>query len=310
MAKTKETVETPAATTEVAELSTADLMKSLLADLSAEELAELKALTGQDAVSASRIPVLKVNYCDTLDTEGREIKKGNFVYDQSSKTVEVDVKDEDGEVSKEDRMENLGTDLGKSVRVTVLAQRQQYNYYNDNQKLRCSSQVFGKGETPVGSNLKHECRSGKCPRRGDDVKKEDKCSCQYIAYVLVKIGEELKPAMMYIKGNNFFPFTDYLKAAGPVPLFFAPTRMKTKAEKQGSVTYYPIEFTLELANAYPAIEREQYKEQAKGAIAQLEDTKKSNFQKQATKQIAAPGEGSNARDVSTIPEDDEAEIVF
>lgn len=310
MAKvTKET--TAEETKAVATQSNAELIAELLASMTPEEREEIAALTGQNANSSGdRIPVLKINYCDTPDTEGKEIKKGNFVYDQSSATVEVEVTDEDGDVTKEERMENLGTDLGKSIQVTALAYRQQYNYYNnDDNKLNCRSQVFGAGEVPVGSNLKHECRGGKCPRRKEGIDKKDKCSCQFIVYVLVKVGEETKPAMMYIKGASYFPFNDYLKAAGPIPLYFAPTKMKTSVEKQGAVTYYPLTLTLDIPNAYPAIERDAYKEQMKGAVAQMDEHKKMAVQKSASKQIVDKSEGPQT---ATTPFDieDDTEIVF
>ena len=121
-----------------------------LALLSDEEKAEILALTGQNAnLQGERVPLLKVNYCDVADKDGNTIKKGNFVYGQSSKTVEVEVTDEDGDVVTEDRMENLGIDLGRSTSITILAYRQQYAYYNEDANKRCSSQVFGVGEVPV-----------------------------------------------------------------------------------------------------------------------------------------------------------------
>lgn len=294
---------TPPATKE--ETLPAVTAEDLLASMSPEERAEILALTGQNANTGNeRIPVLKVNYCDTPDTTGREIKKGNFVYGQSSKTVEIEV-EEDGEKTKEDRMEDLGTDLGKSIQVTVLAYRQQYNYYNDDAKQRCASQVFGQGETPVGNNLKHECRSGKCPRRKEGIDKAQKCGCQFIVYSIVTVDGEKKPAISYVKGNNYFPFNDYLKQAGPVPLFFAPTKMKTKIEKQGSVTYYPMSLELDIQNAYSPLERGEYKEQVKGAIGQIEQHKAAQAQKHAAKQIAAPDEGKDA-----VPFDVDDDIVF
>lgn len=297
-------------TTAVATLSNAEMIADLLASMTPEERAEIAALTGQDANSSGdRIPVLKINYCDTPDVEGKEIKKGNFVYDQSSATTEIEVTDEDDDVTKEERMENLGVDLGKSIQATVLAYRQQYNYYNnDDNKLNCRSQVFGMGEVPVGSNLKQECRGGKCPRRKEGIDKKEKCSCQFIVYLLVKVGEETKPAMMYIKGASYFPFNDYLKAAGPIPLFFAPTKMKTAVEKQGAVTYYPLTLTLDIPNAYPALERDAYKEQMKGAVAQMDEHKKIAAQKSASKQIVDKSEGPQTQSPPFDTEDDE--IVF
>lgn len=282
-------------------------INDLLAGLSDEERAELLALTGQNAnLSGSKVPILKVNYCDVADVDGNTIKKGNFVYNQSSKTAEVEVVDEsDGEVTKEERMLDLGTDLGKSIAVTVLGYRQQYSYYNADAKLRCNSQIFGQGEVPVGSNHKLECRSGKCPRRKDGLDKKEKCICQFVVPLLVEVAGEKQPALMYVKGSNYFPFNDYLKAAGPIPLFWAPTKMKTKVEKDGSVTYYVTSFELDTANPYPQLERDIYKGQVKGAIAQIEEHKKAQAQKQGNRQLVDRSEGPQ----DSLILDDE-EIVF
>lgn len=311
MAKPNKETAKEATETAVATINNADMIKELLASMTPEEREEILALTGQNANSGmDKIPVLKINYCDTLDIDGKEIKKGNFVYDQSSATTEIEVTDEDGDVTKEERMEDLGTDLGKTIKATVLAYRQQYNYYNnDDNKLNCRSQVFGMGETPTGNNLKRECRGGTCPRRKEGIDKKEKCTCQFIIYLLLKIGEETVPAMMYVKGASYFPFNDYLKAAGPVPLYFAPTKMKTTVEKQGAVTYYPLVITLDIPNAYTAIERDGYKEQMRGAVAQMDEHKKVAAQKSASKQIVDKSEGPKAEDAINNPIDDD-NIVF
>jgi hypothetical protein len=115
--------------------------------------------------------------------------------------------------------------------------------------------------------------------------------------------------MMYIKGASYFPFNDYLKAAGPIPLYFAPTKMKTTVEKQGAVTYYPLTLTLDIPNAYPAIERDGFKEQMKGAVAQMDEHKKMAIQKSASKQIVDKSEGPKSEDaINNIADDDD--IVF
>lgn len=275
--------------------ATNDALADLMASLSPEERAELLALTGQDAAGGgTKLPTIKVNYCDVPDVNGNEIKKGNFVFDQSSKTVEMEVTDEDGDITTEDRMEDLGVDLGKSITVTALLYRQQYNYYNDDAKQRCSSQIFLRPEVPVGNTLKFECQGGKCPRRKDGLDKKEKCACQNLLYVLVDVNGEKKAAVMYVKGSSFFPFNDYIKAAGPIPLFFAPTKLKNKMEKQGTVTYFVTSFELDTANPYPALERKEYQTQAEAAKAMVEDFKKQQFQKTAQKQLVDKSAGEDA----------------
>lgn len=285
----------------------------LLAPLSPEEMAEMLALTGQDtALRAEKLPQIKINYSDLKDESGRTIPKGNFVYGQSSATVEVEVADEDGELSNELRAVDLGVDLGKTPKITVLVAKQQYAYYNADPKQRCMSQVFGNGELPIGSNLKHNCRDkAACPRRKDGIVKDEKCSCQHVVICLVDISGEQKPAIMYIKGSSFMPFNDYLKAANianngkPMPVFMAPTKLKNSQEKDGSVTYYVTAFTLQTAEKYPDAVCLANFQQAKAANAQIESNKQQNVQKAAAKQLVSPTAGKGAIDVTKLPNDDD-----
>lgn len=280
----------------------------LLAFMTDEEKAEMLTLTGQEAnLRGEKIPTIKVNYSDTPDVNGNTIKKGNFVYGQSSKTVEVDVVDEDGDAAIEERMEDLGVDLGRIANITVLAYRQQYAFYSEDAKQRCNSQIFGTGETPVGSTLKHECRGGTCPRRKADVDKKEKCTCQYVVLCMVNVDGEEKPAMMYVKGSSFMPFSDYLKSAGQFPLPYASTKMKTKQEKQGSVTYFTVTFELDTANPYAPEIRERNKGLAKDAISGLETFKAQQSQKKASRQIVDKSAGAGAVDVTQVSDD---EIIF
>lgn len=284
----------------------------LLAYLSDEEKAEMLALTGQtDGQRADKITHLKISYADTPDEKGNTIPKGNFVYGQSSKTVEIEVTDEDGDTSTEVRMVDLGIDLGKSPKITILTSKQQYSYYNDDAKLRCNSQVFGAGETPVGSTLKHECRSGDCPRRKEGVDKKEKCTCQHVVVCLVDVEGEKKPALLYVKGASYMPFNEYLKAANtanngkPFPLFMAPTKLKNSQEKQGSVTYFVTAFNLLTTEAYDQATCLENFKQAKAANAQIAEYKAQAEQKSAAKQIVDRSAGKGAIDVSKIPDDDD-----
>lgn len=288
----------------------------LLAFLSDEEKAEMLSLTGQtDNMRADHIPSLKINYSDTPDESGRTIPKGNFVYNQSSKTVDVEVTDEDGDASTEPRMVNLGHDMGKTPKITVLVSKQQYAYYNDDAKLRCNSQVFGGGETPVGSTLKHACRSGDCPRRKEGVDKKEKCTCQHVVVCLVDVDGEQKPALMYVKGASFMPFNDYLKAANtaasgkPFPLFLAPTKLKNSQEKQGSVTYYVTSFSLLTKEPYATEVAKANYEQAKAATATMAEYKAQAEQNKASKQLVDKSAGSGAKNITNLTAGDD-DIAF
>lgn len=281
----------------------------LLSFLSEEEKAEMLAMTGQASnLQGERIPAIKVNYCDTADVHGNSIKKGNFVYDQSASTVDVEVADEDGDVSVEPRMENLGFDLGKSPSITILAYRQQYSYFNQDAKQRCSSQVYTKGETPVGNNLKHECQAGTCWRRGKEVDRKEKCACQYVLYCLVEIDGEQKPAIMYVKGKSFMPFGDYLKSLGSTPLFCISTKLKNSMEKEGSVTYFIISFNqgAKLADEICAANYQMMKDTVKG----IEEFKKTQVQKAAKSTLVDKSAGGNAKQINFDASDDGDTIQF
>jgi hypothetical protein len=263
----------------------------LFAGYSDEEKAELLALTGQVAnLKADKVPVLKVNYCDIEDKDGNTVKKGNFVFNQNSKEFT------DGD---DIRVEAIGDDLGKTPEITILAYRQQYAYYNDDAKQRCASQIFGSGEVPVGSTLKYECRSGKCPRRAEGIDRKDKCSCQYVVMAKVEVDGVSKPAMMYVKGKSYSTFSDYLKAAGTYPLMFAPTKLANKMEKQGSVTYFVTNFELLKDKPFSNQVGRENMQTAKEAIGTLEDAKKANFQKAAVAQVVDKTAGSKATVVSS-----------
>lgn len=276
-----------------------------LAARSPEERAEILALTGQDSVQRDRVPHLKVNYLDIADIHGNTIKKGNFVFNQSSKTVEIDVVYEDGETITEDRAENLGVDLGRSTSITVLAVRQQYAFYHEDANLKCSSQIFGNGEVPVGNKLGYDCRGGKCPRRQPDLDKKEKCTCSNVVMCLVDIENIPTPALLYVKGSSYMPFQEYLKSAGQFPLPYAPTKIKTKQEKNGSVTYFTVSFDLETQNVFPPEIRERNKQLAKDAISGMEDYKAQQKQKSATKQLVDKSEGQSAKLIAGNSKDDD-----
>ena len=305
-----------AAKEETKAVATTDNNVDLLAFLSDEEKAEMLALTGQaDSMRGDKIPQLKVNYSDLAEESGRTIPKGNFVYNQSSKTVDVEITDEDGDTSTEARAIDLGVDLGKSPKVTVLLTKQQYSFYHTDAKLRCNSQVFGADETPVGSSLKHECRSGDCPRRKDGVDRKEKCTCQHVVICLVEVDAEQKPALMYVKGKSFMPFSDYVKAANvanngkPFPLFMAPTKMKNTQEKEGSVTYYVTAFNLLTSEKYDDATCRTNYDQVKAASAQIETYKAQGAQKSAAKHLVDKSAGSGAKNITNLTAGDD-EIAF
>lgn len=307
MSKEKTTTTKAKAKTEETVAAAAVSIADLLSELSPEERAEVLALTGQDS-QFSRVPTLKINYCDVADIHGNTIRKGNYVFNQSAATKEVTVV-EDGEEVTEERMEDLGVDLGRSPSITVLAYWQQYTFYSNDAKQRCASQLFRGAEVPVGFNLKHECRSGNCPRRGKDVGKDDKCSCQFVVHCLVDIDGKPERAVMYVKGVGFIPFQDYLNTTGGIPLPYTATKLRNKQEKQGSITYFVPSFELDKTSLYPPEQRATNKQLALETVTAVDTQKNAAEQKQAARQLVGPSEGQKAIDVTQI-QDDAEDIVF
>lgn len=277
-------------------------LNDLYAGFSAEEVAELLGVSGQSGMMGmDKTPVIKVNYCDLVDKDGNEIRKGNFVLGQNSKEIRSDT----GDIC----IEYIGKDLGKNPLITVLAFGTKYSYYNDDAKLRCSSQlVFDRfAEKPVGTNLKHVCSDGSCPRRAKDVDKKEKCASQFI--VFCEVGEDKEKAIMYVKGASYMPFNDYVKSAGTIPLFFCPTKLNTTMEKQGAVTYYIVKPELLVDQPFPQLERKTNFETAKQTKQAAEAFKAQ--QAQNTKaQLAGPTEGRFAKNAEDMAFEEDDNIVF
>lgn len=286
----------------------------LYAGFTDEEKAELLGVSGQaNSLRGDKIPNLKVNYCDVPDREGRTIKKGNYVLGQNTSEIEVEVEGEDGPET-ELRIEDVGIDLGKAPRITVLFSGQQYSFYHDDPKKRCSSQlILDNSEVPIGNNLKKECRSktDPCPRRAEGVDAKEKCSCQHVVFNEVKDSEgNTHKSVMYLKGKSYMPFSDYLKAAGINPVYFFPTKLTNKMEKQGSVNYWVTTPELLVNEPYPELERKANFQTAKEAKQGALDFKAQQEMKSRQKQLGGRGAGSGVSQSTIIKNDDVVEIEF
>lgn len=279
----------------------------LYAGFSQEELQELLGVSGQATTfSMDKTPILKVNYSDLEDKEGRSIKKGNFVLNQNSK----EIRKEDGDIYVED----VGIDLGKSPKITILTFGTKYSFYSDDAKQRCSSQlIMDRGEKPIGNTLGHVCNGGTCPRRKEDVEKKEKCSCQYVVFCEVEVDGTKHKALMYLKGLSYMPFSEYLKDAGTLPLFFFPTELTTKMDKQGSVTYYTIFPKLLKDQPFNQIERKEnfdLAKQTKHAAETFKQQQLTQGNKKGSALLAGPNEGLGATDVTDLPFDKDEDIKF
>lgn len=297
--------------TKVEEAQVADVpatLDDLYAGFSPEEMAELLGVSGQASTfSMDKTPILKVNYADLEDKDGKSIKKGNFVLGQNSKEIRKD----DGDICIED----VGIDLGKSPRITVLTFGMKYSYYNDDAKQRCSSQlIMERGEKPVGNTYGHVCNGGTCPRRKEGVDKKEKCSCQYVVFCEVDVEGTKHKALMYLKGLSYMPFSDYLKDAGTMPLFFFPTELTTKMDKQGSVTYYTVFPKLVKDQPFGQIERKANFDTAKQTKQAAETFKQQQLTQGGNKKgaalLAGPDEGRGATNVNDLPFDNDEDIKF
>lgn len=227
--------------TTAATQSQEDAYAELKGLLSEEELAILMKLTGQEQQGGggTRTPVIKVNYKERADVNGKKVAKGNFVIGQKS-----------GLVEGKKVLQEVGTDLGDTLKAIILKVGTQYSYWNENKALCCSSQIITeKGETPVGYNLKNVCSDGSCPRRKEGVDKKDRCPSQYVVYFRMPEGTKLPDgtdcpvAMMYVKGTSYKPFQTYLdEELKGIPTIAVVTEISTTEEEQGSTIYFVESF--------------------------------------------------------------------
>lgn len=232
--------------------ATAVNLEDLFEGMTPEQIREILGATGQVTnASFDKTPTLKINKFPIKDSKGNTVPMGNFVYNQVTK--------QDG---KNTIVEEIGIDCGANPEITVLKFGTKFSYFPDPQKIKdakkhiCQSQlVLDPGEKAVGDNLGFECMGGKCPRRAKDVDKDNKCSCQYQIFVQVKIGDEVKHAIMYAKGTSFLPFKQYLDSAGKFPLYFFPTLLTTEQQVNGSNVYWIVTPVLQKDRPYPLEER-------------------------------------------------------
>lgn len=228
-------------------------LDDLFAGMLPEEIQAILQATGQAAnVAFDKIPTLKTNRYPIADLKGKSIPMGHFVLGQVTRKE-----------GKNTIIEDIGIDCGKNPEITVLKVGTKFSYFPDPQtagkdykKHICQSQlVLDLGERAVGDNLGFDCMSGKCPRRQKDIKKDEKCGCQYVVFIEIKVGEETHRAIMYAKGTSFLPFKQYLDSAGKFPLYFFPTKLETEQMVDGTNVYWIISPVLQKDRPYPLPER-------------------------------------------------------
>lgn len=214
--------------------------EEMLALLSPEERETLAKLTGQDqGGSGTRTPVVKINYREKTAQDGTKIAKGNFCVGQKNGTV-------DGKTV----LLTAGTDLGTVLEAVILKKGQQFSFWNEDAKKRCSSQVIcERNEVPVGYNLKSVCNDRSCARRKEGVDKADRCVSQYVVYLRMPAGTKLPDgtdcliAMFYIKGTSYMPFQGYMDTElKSIPSIAVTTKFSTTEEEQGSTLFYVLGF--------------------------------------------------------------------
>lgn len=258
----------------------AELLEEMYALLTPEQREALDALTGQaNAKGGVKTPVLRVSYkeSDDTDTNGKSVKKGNFVIGQKSH------KEKKGD-KYVDVIDEIGTDLGNELEVVLLASGTQYSFFSELPGQSCSSQVCReRNEVPVGSTLKHVCTSGKCPRRQEGIDKKEKCSHQYVMFVKLPEGTKLPDgtdcpcAILYVKGTSYMNAKEYLAGTKETDLktnaLMVKTILKTEKDKSGAVTFFLTKFK------QGAIDQLGFQENfklASTAMQNLEDFKASN----------------------------------
>lgn len=234
--------------------------EDLFAGMTPEQIAEILGITGQSMnYQMDRTPVLKINKFAIDDEQGNSVKMGHFVLGQIAKQDGDDVK-----------IDFIGKDFGPNPEITIVKFGKQYSFMSKKKEDRCSSQiVLDPGEKAVGSNLGFYCEDNKCPRRGKDVDKDNKCSCQCIAFV--EVGEEKEKALMYFKGTSYMPFMEYLDSAGKYPLFFFPTVLNTQRKVNGTNVYWIITPELQKDRPYPLEKRMELLETAKQVNSNVRD---------------------------------------
>lgn len=292
----------------------------IFAGLTPEQIKEILDLTGQSANFAfDKTPVLKVNKYPIKDQKGNKVEMGNFVLGQVTK--------QDG---KNTIVEDIGIDCGPNPEITVLKFGSKFSYFpdvtvvKDAKKHICQSQlVLDIGEKAVGDNLGFEC-GPKCPRRGKEVKKEEKCSCQYVVFIEIKVGDDVHKAIMYFKGTSFLPFKAYLDSAGKFPFFFYPTVLETEQQINGTNVYWIVTPVLQKDRPYPTQEKLALMETVKeinSSVREFESNRKLiSTQRREDQQKALPpgmsvlppeGGGSTGSGIGAGAEDaDLGDIVF
>lgn len=201
------------------------------------ELGDLASQYNEGAVSDNKsIPMLKIQ----MSTEA-ETKRGTFVLGQKIDGINV---------------VNEGIQIDKII---ILAMRDRFSYYNLDDKERakqtaCRSRMFVRHhnmEPIVGNNYGYVCGAD-CKFRAKDLK--TKCSAQHVVFALAIYNDAEgnrveQPCIMYLKGCNFMPITDFLKKAVyldmggkqvKLPIFGFEVKLSTEKKINGSVVYFEI----------------------------------------------------------------------
>lgn len=258
-----------------AEKTQEQIFEEMKALLTPEELEQLMKLTWQDNGGGGiKTPILKINYKERADKNGKKIAKGNFVLGQAS-----------GVVDGKKVLVEAGVDLGNKLNVVILKTGSQYSYWCEDVKSRCSSQIITeRGEIPRGFNLKNVCSDGSCPRRKAGVEKGDRCINQMIAYVRLPAGTKLPDgtdcpiAMLYVKGMSYKPLQDYINSdLKGIPTIAVTTELSTSEEEQGATVFYVLQ--LKKGATVPTEVFKQNYELVAGVNSQLLDYKKEQAKK-------------------------------
>lgn len=213
-----------------------EILAKAKASMTPDQLAALNAIAGAAKSGGDGIPKLHRNAQERKDANGKRIVKGNWVIGQKvTKQGEKNTLDE------------AGTDLGENIDIEIVLIAQQYSFFSNAPNERCSSPIFFDREgakTATGFKLGHVCSSGKCPRRNKELKKEDRCSVQWIVYVKLPAGSKLPDgtdcpvAKVFIGGDNYMPFKEYLETLSGMPASAFITRVTGEEKVHGAVLYF------------------------------------------------------------------------
>lgn len=204
-------------------------LDDILKDLTEEQRAEILQMTGQaQNVKFDKTPTLKINGEHKADVNGNKIEIGNWVLGQVIKTGQ----------DKKKIIENIGVDCGPDPDIIIYKVGRQYSYWNDDKNKRCNSNIVCEpGDKPFGQGaLSYQCNAKEngCPRRAKDCAKGDRCPAQQVVFATVN-GQ---PCMLYVKGDSYMPFSEYLDSFGTMPYFAFHTKLTKEEASKGATEYF------------------------------------------------------------------------